>query len=225
MSAAAGAPSSVARSGIIAVCGKLAETGLSPGKSGNVSVRAGDGMLITPTGIPYAEIHPDDLVHMPGDGVPKSGQRVPSSEWRMHQAIYAARPDAGAIVHTHSLHATALACLRRDIPAFHYMVAEFGGDRIACSPYATYGSETLAQLAVAALGDRHGCLLANHGTITIAATPRHAFERAVELEALAGQYVVALQLGEPVLLSEEDMKIVLDKFRTYGLQTEVNLAT
>ena len=225
MNPAAGDPTSGARSEIIAACRKLAETGLSPGKSGNVSVRTGDGMLITPTGMPHVEIRPEDLVHMPEHGSPAPGQRIPSSEWRMHQAIYTARADAGAIVHTHSLHATALACLRRDIPAFHYMVAAFGGDRIACSPYATYGSETLAHLAVAALGNRHGCLLANHVTITTAATPSRALERAMELEALAGQYVIALQLGEPVLLSDHDMKIVLEKFRTYGLQTEVSLAT
>jgi L-fuculose-phosphate aldolase len=193
-------------------------TGLSPGRSGNYSVRTADGMLITPTGKAYGSLQVADIVEVDQDGCSPAEQPVPSSEWRMHLSIYQARPDCAAIVHTHSLHATALACLRRSIPAFHYMVAAFGGARIACAPYATYGSAALARYAVKALGPRHACLLANHGAIVLGRSLAEAFERAEVLEALAAQYVMALQTGRPRLLSARDMAIVLDKFRTYGSQ-------
>lgn len=199
-----------------AVSRRLAVVALSPGRSGNFSARLGDGMLITPSGVPYDAISAADFVFVDADGHVRPGQMRPSSEWRMHLAILSARPDCAGIVHAHSLHATALACLHRPIPAFHYMVAAFGGDRIACAPYATFGSPALARHAVKALGPRHGCLLANHGSIALGVTLREALDRALELEALAAQYLLTLQAGKPRLLSRKDMQIVLGKFRTYG---------
>lgn len=210
-----------------AVAAKMLETGrqmsatrLSPGRSGNFSARHGDGMVITPTGKSYDELSMDDLVLVDADGKRAPGGGTPSSEWRMHLAIYRARPDCAAIVHTHSRHATALACAHRPIPAFHYMVAAFGGAHVACAPYATYGSARLAQFAVKALGPRHACLLANHGSLALGADLREAFDRARDLEDLAAQYILALQAGRPRILSARDMKIVLAKFSTYGAPDE-----
>ncbi len=213
------------RSEIIGFALRMSSSGLSLGKSGNISVRVENGMLITPTGISYGELKPADIVEVRLDGRVATGQLVASSEWRVHLGIYKARADAGSVVHTHSLNATALSCLRRSIPAFHYMIAEFGGDRIACAPYATYGSEELARLAVKALGARDACLLANHGSIAIGETLREAYERAGALEALSGQYARALQIGRPRVLSSREMLRVLEKFKTYGRQTEVKAAS
>jgi L-fuculose-phosphate aldolase len=209
------------RSEILAFGQRMSSSGLSPGKSGNLSVRVDGGMLITPTGMAYGDMRAADLVEVRGDGRVAPGQRVASSEWRLHLAIYKARPDVGAIVHTHSLNATALSCLHRSIPAFHYMVAEFGGDRVACASYATYGSEELARYALKALGPRHACLLANHGAIAVADTLRKAYERAGELEALAAQYARALTVGRPRVLSGREMARVIEKFKTYGKQSEL----
>ncbi len=209
------------RSEIVAVGQRMSSSGLSPGKSGNLSVRVDGGMLITPTGIPYTDMRAADIVEVRGDGRVHPGQRVASSEWRVHLAIYKARPDVGAIVHTHSLNATALSCLHRGIPAFHYMVAEFGGDRVVCAPYATYGSEDLARFAVKALGPRNSCLLANHGSIALGESARQAYDRAAALEALAAQYARALQIGRPRILSGREMARVIEKFKTYGKQTPV----
>lgn len=208
------------RRSLVTFCRVMAETALSPGRSGNMSIRVPGGMLITPTGMSYRTIAAADIVEVLADGRVPAGQRAPSSEWRMHLDIYASRTDAEAIVHTHSLNATALACLRQDIPAFHYMVATFGGDRVLCAPYATYGTEALARHALKALGRRQACLLANHGAIVLGRDIAQAFERAQELEALAAQYLIALQAGRPHILGSRDMKQVLEKFRTYGLQTE-----
>lgn len=190
--------------------------GINQGKAGNVSVRVDDGMLVTPTGVPYDSMEPDDIVFMRSDGTVPSGQRAPSSEWRMHLAILNARNDAGAVVHTHAMFATALACLRMDIPAFHYMVAVAGGDSIRCAPYATFGTQELAEGALHALRGRKACLLANHGMIVLDATLELALALAIEVETLAAQYWRALQIGDPVLLSAEEMRRVLKKFETYG---------
>ena len=208
------------RRSLVTFCREMAVTALSPGRSGNMSIRVPGGMLITPTGMPYRSIAAADIVEVLADGSVPAGQRAPSSEWQMHLDIYASRADAEAIVHTHSLNATALSCLRRDIPAFHYMVAAFGGDRVVCAPYATYGTEALARRALKALGRRQACLLANHGAIVLGRDIAQAFERAQELEALAAQYLIALQAGRPHILGSRDMKHVLEKFRTYGLQSE-----
>lgn len=209
------------RSEIVAVGQRMSSSGLSPGRSGNLSVRVDGGMLITPTGIPYTEMRAADIVEVRSDGRVQPGQRVASSEWRVHLAIYKARPDVGAVVHTHSLNATALSCLHRGIPAFHYMVAEFGGEKVACAPYATYGSEELARFAVKALGPRDACLLANHGSISLGDSVRQAYDRAAALEALAAQYARALQIGRPRVLSGREMARVIEKFKTYGKQTPV----
>jgi len=209
------------RSDVISFGQRMSSSGLSPGKSGNLSVRVDNAMLITPTGIAYNEMRPVDLVEVRFDGRLAAGQRIASSEWRLHLAIYKARADVGAIVHTHSLNATALSCLRRSIPAFHYMIAEFGGDRIACAPYALYGSEELARHAVKALGAQEGCLLANHGAVAVGETLRQAYERAAALEVLASQYARALQMGRPRTLPKREMARVLEKFKTYGKQTDV----
>ena len=174
--------------------------------------------------MPVGELRASDLVEVRTDGRVTPGQRVASSEWRVHLAIYNARVDVGAIVHTHSLNATALSCLHRGIPAFHYMVAEAGGEKIACAPYATYGTEELSRFAVKALGPRNACLLANHGAIAVADGLRKAYELAGEVETLASQYARALQIGRPKLLSSREMGRVIEKFKTYGKQTEVKKA-
>jgi L-fuculose-phosphate aldolase len=181
-------------------------------------------MVITPTGVAYNDLREGDLVLMQADsGVPER-QLIPSSEWPFHLAIYAAREDARAIVHTHSPYATSLACLGRSIPAFHYMVAVAGGDRIDCAPYATFGTDELARRAVAALGsERRACLLSNHGQIAIGATVEDALSLAEEVETLAAQYWRALQIGQPHILPADEMARVLEKFRTYGQQRSTEL--
>lgn len=196
----------------------LARTGLSPQKSGNISARSGDVVLITPTGISYDDLLPGDLAALSLDGSVVSGRLAPSSEWQMHLAVYRARPDVGAIVHAHSDHAVTLAVMKRAIPAFHYMVAVAGGNDIRCAPYATFGSEALAAHAVAALEGRKACLLAHHGQIAVGETVEDALHLAHEVETLAGQYWRALQIGEPELLDEEEMARVAAKFATYGKQ-------
>ena len=193
--------------------------GINRGKAGNVSARvrrAGfDGFLVTPTGIPYAQTTADDIVAMTLGG-DAQGPRLPSSEWRFHRDIYAARPDAQAIVHTHAPFATTLACLHRGIPAFHYMVGVAGGADIRCAPYATFGTQQLSDHAVAALADRRACLLAQHGMIAIGQSLDQALALAVEVETLAEMYWRALQIGEPPVLSDTEMAVVVDKFRSYG---------
>ncbi|ABS63862.1 class II aldolase/adducin family protein [Parvibaculum lavamentivorans DS-1] len=194
----------------------LAATGLSPQMSGNVSARAGDSIFITPSGIAYTDLIPDDLSEIALDGRILSGPFPPSSEWQMHCAIYKARPEAGGIVHAHSDFATVLAVMKRPIPAFHYMVAVAGGRDIRCAPYATFGTADLAAHAVAALADRKACLLAHHGQIAIGETVEAALHLAHEVETLAAQYWRALQIGEPDLLSDEEMAVNVEKFRNYG---------
>jgi len=210
------------RDAVIATAREMNALGINRGKAGNVSARlragAFDGYLITPTGMPYAEILPGDVVALPLDGAADAarGPRLPSSEWRFHRDIYRARPDAGAIVHTHAPFATSLACLARCIPAFHYMVAVAGGKDIRCAPYATFGTQALSDHAVAALEGRTACLLANHGMIAVGASLSKALALAVEVETLAEMYWRALQIGEPALLSDAEMDVVIARFRTYG---------
>ena len=209
------------RKEIIAAANAMSLSGLSPGKSGNVSARNSAGhVLITPTGIPYADLKPAHIVALDNQGRVLAGSLLPSSEWHFHVAIYFARNEVGAIVHTHSLHATALACVHREIPAFHYMVAVAGGENIRCAPYATFGTQELAQNALAALEGRHACLLANHGQIALGATPAKALTMAQEIETLAAQYVAALQIGPPNLLGTDEMTRVLEKFKTYSQQVK-----
>lgn len=196
----------------------MSREGLSPGTSGNVSARWEGGMLITPTGMAYDDLIPEDIVYVDREGRPAEGARKPSSEWRFHLSAYAARLDAQAVVHTHSLNATALACLRRPIPAFHYMVAVAGGVDIPLAGYATFGTRELADNVAAALKDRTACLMANHGQIATGPTLAKALALAREVETLAAQYVAALQVGEPHILDDAEMGCVLERFRGYGQQ-------
>ena len=200
---------------VIDACRAMNASGLNQGTSGNVSVRRGDGMLVTPSGVPYDETTPDMLVEVGADGAWR-GPLKPSSEWRMHLAIYADRPEAGAVVHVHSPYATALSCHRRGIPAFHYMVAAAGGPDIRCADYATFGTEALSGAMAAALAGRAACLLANHGQIAFGPTLDKALWLAGEVETLARQYLLALGLGAPVELDGAEMDRVLALFATYG---------
>ena len=201
---------------IVATAQAMHRAGLAPGTAGNVSARSPGGVWITPTGIAYGQLVADDIVEVDGSGRVVWGRRAPSSEWRLHVEIFRARPDVTAIVHTHSPEATALACTRRGIPAFHYYVARAGGADIRCAPYATYGSAELAANAVAALAGRRACLLANHGVVALGPDLGRALALAEEVELLAGQYARALAIGEPVLLDEEEMTRVAAKLSTYG---------
>ncbi len=206
------------RQSIIDRCRWMNAIGLNQGTSGNISVRHGDEMLITPSGIPYDSMTPDMIAAMPlsrSDGSYRGPLR-PSSEWRIHLDIMRARPEAGAVVHTHSTYATALAVTRRGIPACHYMVAVFGGGDVRCSDYARFGTQELSAAALAALGGRNGCLLANHGMLTLGPTLEKAMWLAVELETLAKQYVLSLQIGGPVLLSDAQIEETRAAMAGYG---------
>jgi L-fuculose-phosphate aldolase len=205
------------REAMIATARKMNASGLNQGTSGNLSVRVEDGFLVTPTGMDYDGLVPEDLVLMRFDGS-HEGRRRPSSEWRFHRDILAARPEVGAVLHAHSMFCTTLACLHRSIPAFHYMVAAAGGPDVRCAPYATFGTEALSRHAVAALEGRRACLLANHGMLALGKDLPGAFKLAVEVETLAAMYWRALQVGEPVILDAAEMERVLEKFRTYGQQ-------
>lgn len=207
------------RRDLIEAARRMNALGINQGTSGNLSVRAGAGLLVTPSGVGYDEMTPADLVEMDFDGAWRCAAegRRPSSEWRFHRDILRARPDLAAVVHAHPTYATALACLRRDIPAFHYMVAVAGGSSIRCAAYATFGTEALSQAALAALDGRRACLLANHGMIACGKDLAAALALAVEVETLAAQYCQALQVGSPKLLSAAEMKRVLAKFAAgYG---------
>lgn len=201
---------------IVETCRQMNALGLNQGRAGNLSARVPEGLLVTPSGMAYDLMTPDDVVFMKMDGGVPEGQRKPSSEWRFHRDILAARAEVGAVLHSHAMFATTLACLRWDIPAFHYMVAVAGGDSIRCAPYATFGTQALSDHALDALAGRRACLLANHGMIALGASVRDALDLAVEVETLAAQYCRALQLGEPHILPAEEMATVLEKFKGYG---------
>ncbi len=203
------------RKAVIAAAQRLEPLGINRGSSGNVSVRAGGGLLITPTGVPYDALTPGRIVWMDLDGRHESDW-LPSSEWRFHCDILRERPDLNAVVHTHAVHATALACHGRGIPAFHYMVAAAGGPDIRCAPYATFGTAELSANAVSALEGRRACLLAHHGLIACGHTLDAALALAVEVETLAATYLKALEIGEPAALDAAEMQRILGKFSTYG---------
>jgi L-fuculose-phosphate aldolase len=188
--------------------------GLNQGTSGNVSVRDGDGLLITPSALPYGRCREDDLVWMDGMGKVE-GRHKPSSEWRMHADIYRHYPQAGAILHAHSVYCTTLACLERPIPAFHYMVAMAGGDCIRCAPYAPFGTQQLSDAAIEALRDRCAALLGHHGMICFAADLDRVLALAIEVETLARIYLQALQVAEPPVLTATEMAEVLERFKDY----------
>lgn len=208
------------RQDVVTTARAIAGRALSPGRSGNVSVRFEGGMLITPSGMAYDEITPDDIVAVDSDGIVPPRQRKPSSEWQFHLAAYATRPDRNAVVHTHSMHATVLACAHKPIPAFHYMVAVAGGRDIPLVPYATFGSDELARHVAVGLGDRDACLMANHGLIAIGSTLAAALELAAEVEILAEQYVKVLSIGKPHTLDDAEMSRVLSKFKSYGQKAQ-----
>lgn len=205
---------------IITSCREMNACGINQGTSGNISVRLGKRMLITPSGVPYDALEPAMIAAMALDDPTGTceGPLQPSTEWRFHRQLLAARPDAAAVVHAHPTWCTALAIARREIPACHYMIAAFGGDSVRCAGYARFGSPELADLAVAAMTDRTACLLANHGMITIGDTLARAMWRAVELEALARQYCAALSIGSPVILDRAAIDETLAAFAHYGPQ-------
>lgn len=209
------AESIMLRQRIIQACHQMEHSGLNRGTSGNVSCREGDYFLITPSGVPVPQLSPDGIVAMDFTGK-IIGEGKPSSEWHFHLNLLKNRPELNAIVHTHSPHATALACLREDLPAFHYMIAIAGGDSVRCAPYALFGTEALSAHAVNAIKDRKACLLANHGLIAAGRDLDEAMAVATEIESLCQQYLLARQTGQPVLLSSEEMRAVIDRFRSYG---------
>lgn len=200
---------------LLATARKLSQLGLNRGTAGNVSVRQGDGFLITPSGMAADVMTPRDMVWMGLDGTVQA-ERKPSSEWRFHRDILAARPEVGAVVHTHAMFATTLACLRREIPPFHYMIAVAGGDTIRCAPYALFGTQALSDAALQALQGRNACLLANHGMIALGPDLDAALAMTVEVEALCEQYWRVLQVGEPCILNAQEMRDVAEQFKGYG---------
>lgn len=208
-----------ARQSLIDTCCAMNASGLSLGKSGNASLRWGDGLLITPTGRAYDRLQPEDIVYLDADGGCPPGQLLPSSEWRFHCDILREYPEANAVVHVHSTHATALACLGQGIPAFHYMVAVAGGADIPCADYATFGTPELSANVLRALNGGHrACLMANHGQVATGRTLSDAYALAEEVENLARQYMLARSLGPTRNLDADEMARVIEKFRSYGQQ-------
>lgn len=193
----------------------LSSLGLNKGCSGNASIRLSDGLLVTPSGIPAEQLSENSMVYMQWDGTAEAGKK-PSSEWRIHRDIFQARPEVNAIVHCHSMFATTIACLGQDVPPFHYMIAVAGGDTIRCAPYALFGTQALSDTALVALQDRKACLLAHHGMLALGQDVSQALAIAVEVESLCEQYWRLLQLGEPKLLSFEQMEEVQAQFKGYG---------
>lgn len=189
--------------------------GLNQGASGNVSARWEDGFLVTPSGLPGAALHAAQMVFVSLDGAVR-GDLKPSSEWRIHRDLYLARPEIRAVVHAHSPYAVSLSCLRRAIPPFHYMVAAAGGRDIRCADYATFGTQALSHAVLVALQDRRACLMSNHGQVAVGATLDAALDLALEVETLCAQYWRATLMGEPVLLDDAEMDVVLERFKDYG---------
>ena len=210
---------------VLATARAMNACGINRGSAGNVSARCAGGFIITPTGMAYDTCSAADMVKVMQSGIQADGAdgtagglRKPSSEWRFHRDIYAARPEAGAVVHTHSPFATALACQAMGVPAFHYMVARFGGADVRCAAYATFGSQDLSDAILVALEDRCACLMAHHGMVVFGRDCDHALALAVELETLCEQFWRVLQLGAPKLLPADEMTRVLAKFASYGQQ-------
>lgn len=203
------------RQAIIDAARAMNATGLNQGTSGNISVRQGAGLLITPSALPYDRMEPEDIVFLDMDGRPE-GRHKPSSEWRFHRDILAAQPQVNAVVHAHPLACTTLAIMGRPIPPLHYMIAVGGGRDIRCAPYATFGTEALSAHALAALDGRWACLLAHHGMIATGTSLDNAMWRAVEVETLAKQYLACLPMGEPPLLDDAEIARVLERMAGYG---------
>jgi L-fuculose-phosphate aldolase len=213
------------RRGIVETALEMERLGINQGTSGNVSARCREGLLVTPSGVPARELDAAGIVWLPlevheDDAILRTHR--PSSEWRFHRDILRARADTNAVVHTHSIAATALAIHGRDIPAVHYMVAAAGGVSIRCAPYAVFGSQQLSDYALDALRERRACLLAHHGVIALGDDLARALWLAHEVEVLAKQYLLASQLGTPPVLTDEQMDEVLEKFRTYGRRNKAS---
>jgi L-fuculose-phosphate aldolase len=204
------------RDQLVATAKQMSSLGLTPGMSGNVSVRSPQGLIVTPSGMPYGDMTSDDTVEVKADGAIRPGQRTPSTEWQLHRDILGARQDVHAIVHTHSLFSTTISMLRRPIPAVHYMVVLAGSDEIPCADYATFGSAQLALNTVSALRGGNACLLANHGMVALGATLPAALRLAAEIETLAAQYWHAAQLGAPHVLEHDELERVRARFAEYG---------
>jgi L-fuculose-phosphate aldolase len=200
---------------VLDLYGELGERGLIVGSSGNVSMRVKEGMAITPSGASPGRKRRLDMAHVALDGTALN-DAMPSSEWAMHAAIYQTHGDAKCIVHTHADSCTALACLNLGLPAFHYMVVQFGGEDVRCAPYVTFGTPELAAVAAEAIRDRSACLLANHGMITYGRNADEALARAALLESLCRQYLLALSAGTPRLLTSDEMAAAKQRFKTYG---------
>lgn len=203
------------RAGIVDACRRMNALGINQGTSGNISVRWRDGLLISPSGVDYADLTPDQVVFIAYDGS-YDGDIKPSSEWRFHARIIAEKPEVGSVVHTHATYCATLAIRGMSIPAIHYMVAVAGGTDIPCVPYTTFGTQELAKMVIAALQDRSACLLANHGMIATGPHLKKALWLAVEVETLARQYFNSLLIGGPNLLSDEQIGDTLHRFETYG---------
>ncbi|MEM7056459.1 MAG: class II aldolase/adducin family protein [Pseudomonadota bacterium] len=210
----------VLRAELVSACRQMNVSGINQGTSGNISARFEDRMLISPSAVSYDRLEPELIASISLDGSDGNwdGPLKPSTEWRFHHRLLQERADAGAVVHAHPIYCTTLAMARKPIPAAHYMVAAFGGNDVRCAGYATFGTEELSDLAIAAIQDRSACLLANHGMITIGETLEKAMWRAVELETLAKQYYHSLLIGGPVLLSDQQMADAHKRFGSYGLQ-------
>jgi L-fuculose-phosphate aldolase len=210
------------RAALAAAARQTVSSGLNQGASGNVSARFGEGFLVTPSGLANATLGPEDMVFVDMAGQ-VTGTLRPSSEWRIHRDLYRARPAARAVVHAHSPYAVSLACLRRGIPAFHYMVAVAGGKDIRCADYATFGTQALSDAVLVALEGRRACLMSNHGMVAVGEGIDAALALAVEVEALCAQYWRARLMGEPVLLSDAEMDEVLARFGDYGQRKDAPL--
>jgi len=206
------------RQAVIDTARSMNSLGINHGTSGNVSVRIEDGMLITPSGMKYEHCGPEDIVFVDMEGIPHHETNRPSTEWRFHLDIYRQRPESGAVLHAHSTWCTTLACLGREIPAFHYMVAVAGGTNIRVAPYATFGTRELSDHALHALRHRKACLLANHGLLCLERNLEKVLDLAVEVENLAGVYCQTLAIGTPQVIDTQEMERVLTRFADYGSQ-------
>lgn len=205
---------------IIETCLEMTRLGLNQGTAGNISARYDNGMLITPTGIPYEKLTENHIVYVDAQGRHEEG-KLPSSEWRFHQAVYLTRPEANAVVHNHAIHCTAVSILNRPIPAIHYMIAAAGGNSIPCAPYATFGSKALSEHVAVAMRNRKATLLQHHGLIACEQNLEKALWLAQEVEVLAKLYLATLAVTENVpVLPDEEIAVVLEKFKSYGLRIE-----
>ena len=203
---------------IVAACRKMNDLGINQGTSGNISTRVKDGILISPSAMPYDKMTAKDIVHLDNDGTPEKG-KLPSTEWRFHLDILKSRKEFGSVVHTHSPYATIVSICREKIPAFHYIIAAAGGPSINCAKYATYGTKDLSREALKGLKGRNACLLANHGVIALGETVDKALWLANEVEVLAKQHVFAQLLGKGTILSDAEIKRVMAKITDYGIKS------